>query len=65
MVILPFVTKYRHRRKKIVFMVKKNNFLKNIDTTITIKLQSQSKYLAHLIVFSPSHSPLASSVFSG
>ena len=34
--------------------------VKNIETTLTIKLQSQSKYLAHLIVFSPSHSRWAS-----
>ena len=33
MVILP-VMKYRHRKKK-------TNFLKNIETTLTIKLQSQ------------------------
>ena len=39
---------------------RKNNFLKNIETTLTIKLQSQSKYLAHLIAFSPSHFPWAS-----
>ena len=47
MIILP-VMKYRHRKKK-------TNFLKNIETTLTIKLQSQEKYLAHLIVSSPSH----------